>query len=64
MVILCADSQNGFEVISAKFEDIPILNNEYADNIHSYIDSRIKIDIVKPLPFTTYPYSEVESAFR
>lgn len=64
MIILCPDSQNGFEVISAKFEDIPILNNQHADNIHSFIDSKIKTDIVKPLPFTIYPYSEVESAFR
>ncbi|XP_050064418.1 fatty acid synthase-like [Aphis gossypii] len=59
-----SNSQNGFEVISAKFEDISILNNQYADNIHSFVDSRIKKDIVKPLPFTIYPYSEVESAFR
>jgi len=64
MTKLCPDSQNGFEVISAKFEDIPILNNQYADNIHSFIDSGIKTDIVKPLPFNIYPYSEVESAFR
>jgi len=64
IIILFLDSLNGFGVVSAKFEDIPILNNSSVDNIYSFIESRIKLDVVKPLPFTIYQYSDVESAFR
>jgi fatty acid synthase len=64
MILLCLDSPNGFGVISAKFEDISIVNNPSADFIYSFIDSRIKMGVVKPLPFTIYPYSDIESAFR
>eukprot|EP00102_Acyrthosiphon_pisum_P027204 XP_016664414.1 PREDICTED: fatty acid synthase [Acyrthosiphon pisum] len=63
-VSVLTNSQNGFGVVSAKFEDIPILNNSSVDNIYSFIESRLKLDVVKPLPFTIYQYSDVESAFR
>lgn len=64
IIILFLDSPNGFGVITAKFEDIPILNNEAVDTMYSFIESRIKLDVVKPLPFTIYQYSDIESAFR
>ncbi|XP_026810325.1 fatty acid synthase-like [Rhopalosiphum maidis] len=63
-ISVLSNSPNGFGVISAKFEDIPILNNQSADLIYSFIDSRIKMGVVKPLPLTIYPYSDIESAFR
>ncbi|XP_060865504.1 fatty acid synthase-like [Metopolophium dirhodum] len=63
-VSVLSNSQNGFGVVSAKFEDIPILNNSSVDSIYSFIESRIKLDVVKPLPFTIYQYSDIESAFR
>jgi len=59
-----SDSSVGFEVISIKFEDIPISNNELVDNVYSFVDSKIKLDLIKPLPFTVFPYTEVETAFR
>ncbi|XP_060836830.1 fatty acid synthase-like isoform X2 [Rhopalosiphum padi] len=63
-ISVLSNSPNGFRVISAKFEDISIVNNPSADFIYSFIDSRIKMRVVKPLPFTIYPYSDIESAFR
>ncbi|XP_022166567.1 fatty acid synthase-like, partial [Myzus persicae] len=63
-VSVLSNSPSGFGVVSAKFDDIPILNNSCVDSIYSFIESRIKLDVIKPLPFTIYQYSDVESAFR
>lgn len=64
MLLFFSDSYNGFKVILAKFEDIPILNNTFVDSIHSIIESNVKLGLIKPQTFTVFPYSEVESAFR
>lgn len=58
------DLTSRFGVISAKFEDIPILDDKITDDIYSFIESKLKLDLIKPIPFTVLPYSEVESAFR
>lgn len=62
--VIFPDMPNGFTLISAKFEDILIANNYYVDDIHSFIESKIKLDFIKPISFIVFPYSEVESAFR
>lgn len=61
---LLLDLSSGFGVISAKFEDIPILDSKITGDIHSFIESKLEFDIIQPIPFTVFQYSEVKSAFR
>lgn len=64
IISIFSDSSSGFEVISTKFENIPIFDNELVDNIHSFIESKIKLNHIKPLPITVFSYADVETAFR
>lgn len=58
------DSSNQFSIISAKFEDVSFLNTDSVHNIHLFIESKIKLDLIKPLSFIMFPYTDIETAFR
>lgn len=62
--ILISDLSTGFGVISARFEDVPLVENDSVDSIYSFVESNVKNNVIQPLLFTVFPYSEVESAFR
>ncbi|VVC42234.1 Acyl transferase/acyl hydrolase/lysophospholipase,Ketoacyl-synthetase, C- [Cinara cedri] len=63
-ISILPNSLNRFEVISAKFEDIPILNSKFVNNIYSFVKSKVKCNLIKPLSYSVFPYTDVQSAFR
>ncbi|XP_050427979.1 fatty acid synthase-like [Adelges cooleyi] len=57
------NSSVAFELISAKFEDISLVE-QLNTEVYTFIDDKLKNDLIKPIPFIEYEYSKVESAFR
>ncbi|VVC37697.1 Acyl transferase/acyl hydrolase/lysophospholipase,Acyl transferase,GroES- [Cinara cedri] len=57
-------SSIAFEVISAKFDNIPILNTEFVNSVYSFVESNLTLGLIKPLSFSVFPYLEIELAFR